>query len=279
MTESVTPREWIIIGRDDEIGYDLWDVAPVPTGTARWAFLEEIGMEVTDALGDAALKFAVSARDAVDQVLADHRTHRGHAFHLIPTGNLAAYGPITDVPGTARALAGERATSYLVEATSTPGPAAFTLDGFPDRASNEVRDRVRAAVVNSGRVWPDSRLTVTVTANLPRVDQHVASDLDLAIACTAMAAGGLLDPGCLTWTALFGELGLDGKVRLPGGWRNPREFTNLLRSLPAAGAQAILVPWDATGFNTTGIHAIGVRDLDEALSVLNRLRTGTLSGL
>ena len=53
-----------------------------------------------------------------------------------------------------------------VEADLSPGLPAVVLTGLPDAALNEARDRVRAAVVNSGQDWPNRRITVNPGARL-----------------------------------------------------------------------------------------------------------------
>ena len=56
-----------------------------------------------------------------------------------------------------------------VEADLAAGLPGFTLTGLPDTALNEARDRVRAALVNSGEQWPNRRLTVNLLpASLPK---------------------------------------------------------------------------------------------------------------
>lgn len=52
------------------------------------------------------------------------------------------------------ALVGVEGVVVEVQADLEPGVAAFTLVGLPDKSLVESRDRVRAAVVNSGAEWP-----------------------------------------------------------------------------------------------------------------------------
>jgi magnesium chelatase family protein len=97
-----------------------------------------------------------------------------------------------------------------VEADLSPGLPAVVLTGLPDAALHEARDRVRAAVVNSGQTWPNRRITVNLQpATLPK---H-GSGFDLAIACALLAGAGELPVGPLARVVLLGELGLDGAVR------------------------------------------------------------------
>ena len=86
----------------------------------------------------------------------------------------------------------------------------LTLTGLPDTALNEARDRVRAALVNSGEAWPNRRITVNLLpASLPKQ----GSAFDIAIAVTVLAGAGMLPLAPLGGVVLLGELGLDGTVR------------------------------------------------------------------
>jgi magnesium chelatase family protein len=97
-----------------------------------------------------------------------------------------------------------------VEADLSPGLPAVVLTGLPDTALHEARDRVRAAVVNSGRSWPNRRITVNL---LPATLPKHGSGFDLAIACALLAGAGELPLAPLTGVLVLGELGLDGTVR------------------------------------------------------------------
>jgi magnesium chelatase family protein len=103
-------------------------------------------------------------------------------------------------------------TGHLVEveADLSPGLPAVVLTGLPDTALYEARDRVRAAVVNSGRSWPNRRITVNL---LPATLPKQGSCFDLAIACALLAGAGELPLAALDGVAVLGELGLDGTVR------------------------------------------------------------------
>ena len=56
-----------------------------------------------------------------------------------------------------------------IEADLAQGLPGLTVTGLPDAALAEARDRVRAAVVNSGRAWPQKRITLGLSpASCPR---------------------------------------------------------------------------------------------------------------
>ena len=97
-----------------------------------------------------------------------------------------------------------------VEADIHPGLPSFTIVGLPDAAVQESRERVRAAVVNSGFEFPLRRITV----NLAPADMRKAGPgFDLALAAALLVASGQLPGEALITHALSGELGLDGSVR------------------------------------------------------------------
>ncbi|WP_143219800.1 magnesium chelatase domain-containing protein [Actinomadura sp. CNU-125] len=107
-----------------------------------------------------------------------------------------------------------------VEANIVPGTPGLHLIGLQGR-EREVRDRVRAAVINSGFDWPRRRITVTLyPASLTKSWQG----LDLAIAASILTAAGALPPDGMDGTVFAAGLGLD-RLPAPGAgacpWRWP----------------------------------------------------------
>ncbi len=154
-----------------------------------------------------------------------------------------------------------------VEADLSNGLPTLVLTGLPDAALHEARDRVRAAVINSGRVWPNRRITVNLRpAALPK---H-GSGFDLPIAVAVMIAAGELAAGRFEQVALFGELGLDGTVRPVRG------VLPMVAAAARAGVTRVIVP-SANAREATVVPGITVRAVD----TLHRLAdfaggTGTL---
>ncbi|HEY5456092.1 MAG TPA: YifB family Mg chelatase-like AAA ATPase [Acidothermaceae bacterium] len=108
------------------------------------------------------------------------------------------------------ALAGVQGTVVEVEADLAPGLPGLTIIGLPDAALSESRDRVRAAVLNSGEPWPQRRITLGLSpATLPK---H-GSGFDISMAVAVLSAAGGLPAQALEGVVFFGELGLDGRVR------------------------------------------------------------------
>ncbi|TYQ14204.1 UNVERIFIED_ORG: magnesium chelatase family protein [Gordonia westfalica J30] len=97
-----------------------------------------------------------------------------------------------------------------VQASVGSGLPGFAVTGNPDPSVREARDRVRAAVKNSGFKFPDLKVTVALSpADMPKV----GSGFDLAMAIAILAATEQVSSEKLTSTIFLGELGLDGNVR------------------------------------------------------------------
>jgi magnesium chelatase family protein len=97
-----------------------------------------------------------------------------------------------------------------VEADIANGLPAMIMVGLPDTALREARDRIRAAIVNSGEKWPPHKITVGLSpASLPKR----GSWFDLSIAVGLLAAAGQVPRVALDGVMFFGELGLDGRLR------------------------------------------------------------------
>lgn len=116
------------------------------------------------------------------------------------------------------ALARTRAVALLgvdgqmvdVEAAITNGVPGLHLVGLPDTALSEARDRVRAAIYNSGESWPNRRVTVSLfPASLPKA----GSGFDLAISIAVLGANEALPTDACAHMVMLGELGLDGRIR------------------------------------------------------------------
>jgi magnesium chelatase family protein len=97
-----------------------------------------------------------------------------------------------------------------VEVDIRAGLPGFRIVGLADAAVREARERVQAAIRNSGYEFPARR----ITANLAPGDvPKIGPGLDLALACAVLAATGQIPIERLESHALFGELALDGTVR------------------------------------------------------------------
>src|SRR5436190_19268887 len=108
------------------------------------------------------------------------------------------------------AIEGVGSREVTVEVDVRRGLPALTLVGLPDRAVRESRERVRAALLNSGLEFPMKRLTVNLA---PAHVQKTGAGFDLAIAVAVLAASGQIPAEALASCAVCGELSLSGELR------------------------------------------------------------------
>jgi magnesium chelatase family protein len=108
------------------------------------------------------------------------------------------------------ALVGVTGHVVDVEVDIANGLPAMILVGLPDTALREARDRIRAAITNSGEEWQQRKITVGLSpASLPKR----GSWFDLAIAVGVLTAAGKIPRAASDKVMFFGELGLDGRLR------------------------------------------------------------------
>ncbi|GAB2931648.1 YifB family Mg chelatase-like AAA ATPase [Streptomyces heilongjiangensis] len=159
------------------------------------------------------------------------------------------------------ALVGVEGVVVEVQADLEPGVAAFTLVGLPDKSLTESKDRVRAAVVNSGAEWPQKKLTVGLSpASVPKA----GSGFDMAVACAVLGASERIDPRVLSDIVMIGELGLDGRVRPVRG------ILPAVLAAAGAGYEQVVVPEcsAAEASLVPGVSVLGVRTLRQLIAVL-----------
>ena len=118
---------------------------------------------------------------------------------------------------TSRALAGMDAPEVAVEVHLANGLPSITLVGLPEAEVKEARDRVRAALLQSGFEIPQRRITINLApADLPKESGR----FDLPIAIGLLAASGQLPGNRLAEFEFAGELALTGQLRpIRGRWR------------------------------------------------------------
>jgi magnesium chelatase family protein len=105
---------------------------------------------------------------------------------------------------------GVQPRQVLVEVDIRSGLPAFTIVGLGDTAVRESRDRIRAAILNSGFKFPDGRITANLApAFLPKA----GPGFDAALALALLAASGQVPSHALQGCAVFGELSLGGELR------------------------------------------------------------------
>lgn len=101
-----------------------------------------------------------------------------------------------------------------VESHMEKGLFSFSIVGLPDNAVKESRERVSAAIKNSGLDFPIRRFTINLS---PADVKKEGSGFDLPIAIGILSETGQINPGILNKFLFIGELSLDGKLRkVPG---------------------------------------------------------------
>ncbi|MCX7601180.1 MAG: YifB family Mg chelatase-like AAA ATPase [Meiothermus sp.] len=111
-------------------------------------------------------------------------------------------------------LFGLEALPITVEVDVSQGMPFYAVVGLPDKAVEQSRERVRAALKNAGFPYPQGRIVINLApAELRKEGTHY----DLPIALGLLAATGVLPMEALRGYAVAGELGLDGELRpVPG---------------------------------------------------------------
>jgi magnesium chelatase family protein len=113
-----------------------------------------------------------------------------------------------------RALCGMDAPEVAVEVHLSMGLPSFTLVGLPDTEVKESRERVRAAIIQSGFDFPARRIVVNLApAELPKDSGR----FDLPIAIALLAASGQIPLAQLEQYEFAGELALTGGLRAVRG--------------------------------------------------------------
>jgi len=160
------------------------------------------------------------------------------------------------------AVFGIDASMVHVEVDVSLGLPTFQMVGLPDASVRESRDRVRAAIRNSGFEFPIRRVTV----NLAPADLRKAgSAFDLPIALGVLAAAGHIQRRDIDDPLILGELSLDGAIQPARG------------VLPIAAAarrhryRGLLLPYlnSAEAAIVDGLELYPVRTLADAIAALN----------
>jgi magnesium chelatase family protein len=163
---------------------------------------------------------------------------------------------------TTFAIDGLEPRRVTVEVDLRAGLPSFTIVGLADRAVREARERVRAAVLNSGFEFPLKRLTVNLA---PAALRKAGPGFDLAIACGVLAAAGRLPVEALERIAVFGELSLGGEVRAVRGVLAVAEGT------ARSGLAGLVVPREHApeAALVDGLQVLGAADLGEVAALLS----------
>ncbi|MGB7342047.1 MAG: magnesium chelatase domain-containing protein [Phototrophicaceae bacterium] len=144
------------------------------------------------------------------------------------------------------------------------GIPSFTIVGLPDSAVRESRERVRAAVKNSGLRFPNKQYVVNLSpANIPK---HGPA-YDLAIAIGVLASTDQIPMDVIENALFVGELSLDGRIKHVNG------VLSMVYAAQQNGIDTVYVPEEdaAQAAVLKGITVIPVRTLGELVEHLYQL--------
>ena len=147
-----------------------------------------------------------------------------------------------------------------VEVYISGGLPGFEIVGLPDAAVKEARERVRAAIKNTGFRFPPSRLTV----NLAPADRKKAGTLyDLPILIGILAAQGEIKQPQVD-CAFLGELALDGTLRRISG------ALPMAIAAERSGVKKLFLPAEnaSEAAFAEGVEVFGVESVGELISHL-----------
>ena len=147
-----------------------------------------------------------------------------------------------------------------VECNMSPRLAAFEIVGLPDAAVKEAKERIRAAICNSGYEFPDAEITINLA---PADKKKQGSAYDLALLAGVLACSGDL-PDKLEGMCFIGELSLSGEVRPVRG------VLSMCDAARAAGLTEIFVP-ARNAAEASVIQGVTVYPVPDVVSLVKHL--------
>ncbi|MBI3398411.1 MAG: YifB family Mg chelatase-like AAA ATPase [Deltaproteobacteria bacterium] len=154
--------------------------------------------------------------------------------------------------------------AYLVdvEVDISPGLPLFSTVGLPDNAVKESKDRVKAAIKNSGYEFPAKHITVNLA---PADVKKEGTTFDLPVSLGILSAEGIIKKEAFADYMILGELSLDGRVKPVRG--------ALPMSVAAkkAGLKGVILPMENAeeAALVNDIDSIGVKNLAQIVEFLN----------
>ena len=151
-----------------------------------------------------------------------------------------------------------------VEVDIADGLPMYCLLGLPDAALSESRERVRSAMVNCAELWPNRKVTVSLSpAWLPKS----GSGFDLAICIALLSAHETIPPERICDVVFLGELSLDGRIR------SVRGVLPALMAAFKAGIRTAVVP-TANASEAGLMQGMEIIAMAHLKNVLHWLRNG-----
>ncbi len=154
------------------------------------------------------------------------------------------------------ALSGLDGYLVTVECSAQKSLPDIRIVGLPDMAVREAKERLRAALANSGIPFPDWELILNLA---PADRRKEGSSLDLAMLASILQVSGLISPAISMKTKCFlGELSLSGEVR------RLRGVLNMALAAKEAGMTELYVPLEnaveaaaVQGITVYGVSSVG----------------------
>lgn len=159
------------------------------------------------------------------------------------------------------AIVGIDAVPVDVEVDITNGLPAVTIVGLPDTAVQEARERIRAALHNSGFAFPKTRVTINLA---PADVKKEGTSFDVPIALGILVASGVIKPEQLKNILTFGELALHGGIRSVRG--------GLLFALCAQQEKASLLSPQASAEQAAVVQAVPVFGFEDLKSLVLHIK-------
>lgn len=165
------------------------------------------------------------------------------------------------VKAISSAIVGIDSHPVFVEVDLAAGLPLFSTVGLPDAAVRESKDRIKAAIKNSGYDFPGHHVTVNLA---PADIRKEGTAFDLPIAVAILAAQGLLPAARLSDYLLLGELSLDGGVKAAPG------ALSAAFQARAMGIRGMILPGEsaAEAGLVEGIEVIPVERLSQVVEFL-----------
>jgi magnesium chelatase family protein len=157
------------------------------------------------------------------------------------------------------ALSGINAYIIEVEVDISFGLPGFNIVGLPETSVKESKERVKAAIKNSGYSFPPDKVIINLA---PADIRKESTGLDLPVAIGILAASKIVPENTLTDYMIAGELSLDGRVKPVKG------ILPIAISAKKKKFKGIIVPFDnkLEGSMVEGINIIGVKHLNEVVN-------------
>src|SRR5574344_842946 len=149
-----------------------------------------------------------------------------------------------------------------IEVDISRGMPYFNMVGLLSSEVREAKERVRAALHNSGERIPDNRITINVS---PAGQKKEGTGFDFPIAAGILCAMERIDISCMEKTLIIGELGLDGEVKRVNG------ILPIIQMAKEQGIQRCIIPKDNMneGKIIPGIQVIPIKSLSEFIEFIN----------